>query len=145
MNIDHLTLLFADGHTTRINGEYIGQIVVDNIKQSIRRTFDGNVSEGFTANTVVLEISSKANLDGKEESTFDHIVNKRDITAIEFTLMDSTSSKGYFFFTDWQPSDNGNINQDCYISKLGHLYIVIDHEASVFNYFVKDIIDGEAE
>lgn len=151
MTLDKVNIMFEDGNFAEVDGKFVGQIIVDKITKSVRRIADGSVQSVETAGAVVLEIHSDGNTpviidaEGNTLPMFERLANISDITAVEVFTRDITSVNADVYFTDWRFSTEGNKNQQVYISELGHLYMVIEKDASVFTYFDKDIIDGRCD
>lgn len=148
MKLNSITFTFENCDMVTIDGKYIGDFLVDEIKTSIQRVACNAIIEMNIAKVIAIEIHKDAN---KERSSFDfwdcnddkHMIFDRfleydDITRVEFTLDDTN----YSYYVDWVcDSDMENEAQHSYVSKNNNLYIVISDGKNVEDYFDFEMID----
>lgn len=148
MKLKEITFTLENCDYITIDGKYIGDFLVDELNTSIRRTAVNTIEQIDGADIVVIEIHKDANKErylflqtGWEDSkhmTFDRLTGYDDITRIEFKLDD----KSYSYYVDWVgDSDYENEAQSTYISKDGHLYLIIAKDKVVSDFFNMNEID----
>lgn len=154
MKLKKINFLFENCESVTIDGEYIGDFLVDDIKTSIRRTACNSINRVDEAYTFAIEIHKDANevrnmgcpsfLEGAEKMIFDRFMEQADIVRIEFELCDIyTEDEHYIFNVHWTgDKDYTNVAQKTYISKSGNLYIAIG-EKPFEEYFDIEIINRE--
>lgn len=110
-----------------------------------------------TAKEFAIEIHKNANKEHLElscesfKTTVFDVLERGDITSIEFELEEQYVEDGkiprkeyYDYYVDWcGESDYINEAQKSYISKPGHLYLVIDKNSKIDDYFDKEEIDND--
>ena len=153
MKLKNITFTFENCDRITINGKYIGDFLVDEIKTSIQRVASNAIMKFDIAYEFAIEIHKDAN---KERSSFDfwdhnddkHMIFDRfskwaDITRIDFVLEGSDGSEtDYSYTTNWVgDSDMENDAQHSYVSKDNNLYIVISDSKNVEDYFDFEMID----
>jgi len=137
-----------------IEGKYIGDFLVDEIKTSFKRIACNAIIRFDTAHVIAIEIHKDAN---KERSSFDfwdchdfhkHMIFDRffewaDVTHIDFTLENGDGIENNYSYTvNWVgDSDMENDAQHSYMSKNGNLYIVISDGKNIEDYFDFEMID----
>ena len=154
--LTELTFILENCDRITVEGSLVGDFVVSDITTSIERIASNSIEEIKTAHTIAIELSKDANVERYQfgqshiedfkEMTFDRIVEYGDITAIVFTLYNefTEESKSYHYYVDWcGDSDYVNDAQSCYISKIGNLYVVINKEHDINQFFDKKLIDDE--
>lgn len=145
MKLKNITFTFENCDMITIDGKYIGNFLVDEIKTSIQRVACNAIMQMDIAKVIAIEIHKDANKEryplGCEdctEMTFDRFLAYDDITSIEFTLDDTD----YSYYVDWVgDSDMENEAQHSYMSKDNNLYIVISDGKNVEDYFDFEMID----
>lgn len=161
MKLKYIEFTFENCDSLTIDGKYIGEFLVNNLHKVIRRTASNSIDELNVAKTVVMEISKDANVERYQfgqtdyedfkQTVFDRL-KEYDITQISFVLEatedeDSKTpiiSYHYSYFVDWVGGDQCiNRAQSSYISKCGNLYLVIEENAGVEDYFNIDEIDDQ--
>lgn len=161
MKLKYITFCFENCDRITIDGKYIGDFVVKDIKTEIRRITTNAIDRIDIADTFAIEIHKDANKERYQfgqidkpnwkQMTFDRLVKYSDITSIEFELYDDCTTETeeenvyteyYFYWVDWT-SDSDEINdaQSNYVSKDGHLYIVISADKTIEDFFDKEDID----
>lgn len=156
MKLTDITFIFENCDSITINGCYIGDFVVDDIKTSIGRIASNSIEEMITAASIAIEIARDANnpryqfeqeqIEHYKQMTFDRFKEYSDITAIEFNMVNEHTNevKHYHYYVNWcGDSDYENTAQSVYISKPGNLYIVIKNETDVLQFFDVNTIDDE--
>ena len=153
MKLKNITFTFENCDMITIDGKYIGNFLVDEIKTSIQRVGCNAIIKMDIAKVIAIEIHKDAN---KERSSFDfwdcnddkHMIFDRfleydDITSVEFTLDDGDGNcTDYNYYVDWVgDSDMENEAQHSYVSKDNNLYIVISDGKNVDDYFDFEMID----
>ena len=156
MKLTDVTFIFENCDCVTINGCYIGDFVIDDIKTSVERIASNSIEEMITAHTVAVEIARGANkpryqfdqeqFEDHKQMTFDRFKEYSDITAIGFNLFNEHTNevKHYHYYVNWcGDSDYENTAQSVYISKPGNLYLVIKNETNVLQFFDVNTIDDE--
>lgn len=153
MKLKNITFTFENCDMITIDGKYIGDFLVEEIKTTIQRVASNAIMKFDIANVIAVEIHKDAN---KERSSFDfwdcnddkHMIFDRffewaDITHIDFSLENSDGvGNDYSYTVNWVgDSDMENDAQHSFISKNGNLYIVISDGKNIENYFDIEMID----
>lgn len=159
--LKEITFTFENCDYITIDGKYIGDIFVEDIRTSIKRVACNCIEKYETTYGFAVEIHQDANQDRYEfDQThieeFKQKIFKRfvccDITNVEIILEEDYVEKGkmpktekYSYYVHWTgDSDNYNESQIHYISKCGHLYLVIANGKSIEDFFdIDDINDGD--
>ena len=150
MKLKNITFTFENCDMITIDGKYIGNFLVDEIKTSIQRIACNAIMKMDIAKVIAIEIHKDANKERHplgcedcKEMTFDRFLAYDDITSIEFTLDDGDSNcADYDYYVDWVgDSDMENEAQHSYVSKDNNLYIVISDGKNVEDYFDFEMID----
>lgn len=162
MKLKKITLVFENCDAVTIDGKYIGYFLVDDICTSIKRIACNAIERVDIANTFAIEIHKDANKERYQfdqtdyedfkQMTFDRIGNCRDITSIQFELIEDYVEEGqvprvehYDYYVDWTgESEYKNNAQTNYLSKCGNLYIVISGGKKIDDFFdFKEINDEQ--
>lgn len=154
MKLKNITFTFENCDQITIDGKYIGDFIVEEIKTSIQRVASNAIMKFDIAHIIAIEIHKDAN---KERSCFDfwgcndfkrHMIFDRfsewaDITHIDFTLENSDGIENeYSYTTNWVgDSDMENDAQHSLVSTNGNLYIVVSDGKNVENYFDVEMIN----
>lgn len=160
MRLKEITFTFENCDYLKIDGKYVGDFVVDDIKTSIRRVACNAIMKMDSANTFAIEIHKDANkeryafdqtdCDRFKEMVFDRFTQYNDITHIDFELEETYVDEGqipkvesYSYYLNWTgDSDYSNESQKSLISKCGNLYIYVGKN-NLEDYFPSEIIDDE--
>ena len=160
MKLNYITFVFENCDCITIEGKYICDFVVDDIETYFKRIACNAINKIEATNTFAIEIHKDAN---KERYQFDqtdykdwrHLVFDRlqtgDITHIDFELEEQYLDEGvtpkkykYSYSVDWSGDDDFyNESQKTYVSKVGHLYIVISENKGIEDFFDKEWIDDK--
>lgn len=159
MKLKEITFVLENCDLITIDGKYIGNFVVEDIRTSIQRIACNSIDKMDVAHTLAIEIHKDADKthyafgfgteDYYKESVFDRIISYDDITSIQFELVDEyvegnqePTVEHYNYFVDWTGESNQENNaQKSYISKVGNLYVVIADGKNIEDFFVKEDID----
>lgn len=153
-NLKSITFTFENCDMITIDGKYIGDFLVDEIKTSFKRIACNAIMKFDTAHIIAIEIHKDAN---KERDSFDfwdchdfckHMIFDRflewaDITHIDFTLENSEDIETEYSYTvNWVgDSDMVNDAQHGFVSESGNLYIVISDGNNIEDYFDIEMIN----
>lgn len=143
--------VFENCESFEIESKYFGGFQMDNITTSIARIACNSISKMQTVHTVVFEIFGEANVQysafggAEKEYKLHRISEWNDITQLTLHYDDGTKEN---FFVDYDDGGNDglgaeNKNQKSYISAPGNLYLVIEKDKDVFDYFDKDEVNNE--
>lgn len=162
MKLKYITFIFENCDSITIDGRYVGDFIVDDIQTYIARIASNSIDKMEIVHTFVIEIHKDANVERYQHNqthierfkqmTFDRFVDCNDITGIEFELEDTyvenrenPCMEHYCYGVNWSgDSDYYNESQVNYISKDGHLYIVIAKDNSIEKFFdLETINDSE--
>lgn len=157
MKLKEITFVLENCDLITIDGKYIGNFIVEDIRTSIQRIACNSIEKMDVAHTLAIEIHKDADKthyafgieDYYKESVFDRIISYDDITSIQFELVDEYTEESqeptvehYDYFIDWVEGDNQeNDAQKSYVSKVGNLYIVIADGKNIEDFFDKEVID----
>lgn len=150
MKLKNITFTFENCDMITIDGKYVGDFLVDEIKTSFQRIACNSIMKMDIAKVFAIEIHKDANKEsyafGCEEwkqMTFDRFLSYNDITFIEFTLDDGNGNcTDYEYYINWVGnSDMENEAQHSYESKDNNLYIVISDGENIENYFDMETIN----
>ena len=148
-NIKSIELILENCEVIEIESKYIGMFRMDDIRTSIYRIACNAISKSQTAHSVAIEIFSEANVkyspfgNCEEQLKFYRLAEWKDITSIELHYEDGSTETYYVDYDDGENDALGaeNLNQKNYISTLGNLYIVIEKDKTVFDYFDKEEVE----
>lgn len=158
MRLKEITFVLENCDHITIDGKYIGDFLVEDIRTSIQRIACNAINKMDTTHTFAIEIHKNANKERcpfgfKEckELTFDRLTSYDDITSIEFELVENYIEDGrepivehYNYYVHWTGESNYiNESQKSYISNVGNLYIVIADGENIEDFFDKEAIDDE--
>lgn len=158
--LKNITFTFENCDRITIDGKYVGDFLVDDLKTYFVRVASNCISKNKVANTFAIEIHKDANkerhqfnqiqLEVYKQMTFDRF-KCRDITSIEFELEERYVEEDeipcvehYDYWVDWVgESEYENNAQTNYINKEGNLYIVIAKDKGIEDFFDMDEINDE--
>lgn len=161
MKLKYLTLVLENCDSIEIEGKYVGDFLVDDLKTSIKRIACNSIDKIEVANTIAIEIHKDANKERYQfaqtqnedckQMTFERLDKCADITSIYFVLEKDYVEPGqvpceecYNYYVDWTgESEYVNEAQKTYISKGGHLYIVIADGKKIEDFFDLQEIEDE--
>ena len=161
MKLKYIKFVFENCDSIKIEGKYIGDFLVDNLKTSIKRIACNSIDKIDIAKTVVIEVHRTANQERYQfeqdyikdfkQMTFDRFKEYRDITSIQFELEENYVEEGqvprkeyYDYYIDWTgDSEYKNESQKTYLSKKGNLYIVIADGSDIEEFFDLEEIEDE--
>lgn len=156
MKLKEITFVFENCECITIDGKYIGDFLVEDIRTSIQRIACNAINKMDVAHIFAIEIHKDADktrhsfgFEIDDGSVFNRLTSWDDITSIEFELVDEYHGEGqepiiehYNYFVHWTGEDNQeNDAQKSYISKVGNLYIVIADGKDIEDFFDKEAID----
>ena len=159
MKLKNITFNLENCDAITVEGKYIGNFLVDDIRTRFQRTACNSIDKINTAHTIAIEIHKDANkeryafdqthIERFKETVFGRLVQWHDITNIEFTLesdwyCEEQSSEKYSYYVNWTgDSETSNGAQVGYISSCGHLYIVITKDKNIEDFFDFEEINDE--
>ena len=158
MKLEKITLHFENCDCLTIDGKYIGNFHVGDIKTVIQRIACNSIRQMDIVHTFAIEIHKDADkehfplgIKENKQSVFDRLTAWDDITSIEFVLVEQCNDdvwmpieKHYNYYVHWTGNNNEvNSAQKHYISKQGNLYIVISEKETMEDYFNKEKIDDK--
>lgn len=160
MRLKNITFVFENCDTITIDGKYIGDFLVSDLKTEIKRIACNAIERMDIAGTVAIEIHKDANKEyyqfGQNQyekfktKVFDRLADN-DITSIEFELEQSyegieEKTESYCYYVSWVgESDYYNDAQKCYFSDEGHLYITIAEGKKTEDFFdLEEINDSDS-
>lgn len=153
MRLSYITFTFENCDQITIDGKYVGDFLVDDIKTSIERVASNSINRIDTANVFSIEIHKGANkdrhpfnqtdLEGYKEKTFNKLIDYDDITGIDFELVDDYVKddqkprvEHYSYYVNWVGnSEYENEAQSTYVSQLGHLYLTIAKDKGLVDFY----------
>lgn len=131
MKIKSIEFIFENTESLHICGSHIGNLVIDDIKHSIKRVAVNSIMEFFTCQNFQIEINKAADghyvtIDNSisEYTKFERLTNFRDVVCVSLTCDDGTQKD---FFVNWVDDgcDYKNKLQQAFISNNGHLYLSV--------------------
>lgn len=163
MKLKYITFVLENCDSITIDGKYVGNFIVDNLHTSIKRIAMNVIERIDIADTFVIEICGDANVERYQfgqtqyedfkQMTFDRLIGVRDITNIEFELVEDDCivedgevprTEHYEYCLNWTGnSDYINESQETYLSQADNLYIVVSEDKSLSDFFDFDEIDDE--
>jgi hypothetical protein len=143
--INKIELVLENCESLIIEGKYIGDFIIDNIKTTITRQGCNYIGKYQYCEDLALEISSIANTNypvpwgGMSDCTlFQRLSNHRDITSIKVYYDDIETPDVLYVEYEAEVENrlgSNNIHQKSYISGLDNLYIVISKDKNISSYF----------
>lgn len=161
MKLKEIGFYFENCEYISIDGKYVGYFLVDDIRTSIERIACNSIIDMKIPRTFAVEIHKDANIihnpfgDKRYDKTkFERLMEYDDITQIDFTLVKSendfdetvpsTKEISHHLNVSWKGNnDYSNEAQTSYLSKNGHLYIVISQDISFEEIIDKEYVDHE--
>ena len=153
MKLKYVTFILENCDAITIDGKYIGEFLIEDIQTSISRVASNCIMKMDIANTVAIEIHKDANkerypfeqiIEDWKETVFDRIDEHSDITCVEFELVNDSKVEHYEYYVDWiGDSDYVNEAQSVYISDCGNLYLVINKDKKIKDFFDYEMIDDD--
>ena len=171
MQIKNIEFILENCDSINISGEYIGDIVISDITEHIKRTACNSVDWYKQCEFFKIEINQKANIldcpfgmtDPGEDLMylkFDRLC-ENDITEIILTCEDIVYNKHtkknikdkriYKYMVDYaEPKGMDmvlgapNINQSCYVSDLGHLYILLNPKSNIMKEIDRSTVNNSS-
>lgn len=153
-NVKSIEFVFENCECLEIESKYFGGVHLEDIRTSIARIACNSIAKMQTVHIAVFEIFSEANTEyapfGNQSDKllkFDRIAALDDITQIIVHYEDNQEEVYYVDYDDDGNDGLGapNKNQKSCISALGNLYLVIEKDKNIGDYFDKDEIDNEEE
>ena len=161
MKLRSIEFILENCDSIVVDGKYIGEFIVDDIKTSISRIACNAINRMDVTNTVAIELHKDSNKERhafgcnsfESETVFDRLEGN-DITSIRFDLVDEFTSaesgepkvEHYDYYIDWVgegDDDSVNSAQSTYISECGNLYLVICKDKTIDDFFNKEEINDE--
>lgn len=156
MLLKSIMFTFENCDQITVDGKYIGEFFVSDIRTSIERIACNSIEKITRANIISMEIHKDANQirypfdqkSGETENVFDRFKKWSDITSISFDLVEDAfedrPAEHFEFRTNWVGSDDTcNQAQTTYISELGNLYLVIAKGQGIEDFFDYNYINNE--
>lgn len=158
MKVRNITLVFENCDSITIEGKYIGDMIVDDLRSSFKKLGSDMINKIDVANVFAVEIHKEANKERYEfnqtgnealqQMTFDRLKEYKDITSIKLELEESgiegreSRVELYEYWVNWVGEiDEHNEAQTNYLSKDGHLYIVIADGKGIEDFFTMETIN----
>ena len=129
----------------------LGDVHFDNFSFQIKRVASNSISKVEFVDTVVLEIYKEGNteyapfgFEDEKTAKFERITHYNDITSITICYEDDSEE---FYWVDYH-TINDNLGEESdyqktYLSDLGNLYLVIDKEKGIEDFFDKETINDK--
>ena len=158
MRLKYITFTLENCDQITIEGKYVGDFYVGDIISEIKRIACNSIMKMNITKEFAIEIHKNANkthyvlgLEKCKYTVFEILTSHNNITSIEFELEEQyikdekiPKFEHYKYFVNWTgDSDFVNDSQKSYISKPGHLYLVIDKKSNIEDYFDSEEIDNE--
>ena len=159
MKVKEISFILENCDVVTIDGKYIGDINLSDFRTSIRRIACNSIDKMESCYDFSVELHKDANkqhypfgYSEYEKTTFDRL-KQGDITSVELVLIDGYAEDGeipreetYNYYVKWVgDSDYINDAQKVYLSKCGNLYIIINEQNDIKDYFDLDDINDEEE
>jgi len=149
--IEKIEIILENCEMIIIEGKYIGDLSIEDIKYSIHRDACNSISEWLTCKELSMSINRNANLDTEEIWTLGLTDNKRDQFARINNHSDITSIYIYFadnkvkhIYVPWnEDSDYFNKYQKSHINNYGDLFILISKESELNDVFNLEEIEDK--
>ena len=150
-DVKMIEFVFENCECFEVEAKYLGGVQFEDIRKSIARLASNAINKFETAYSVVLEIFSEGNVEyhpfhneNMEKTTMFDRLQCNDITQFIIHYDDDTNET---YFVDYDEGDDNrlgapNLNQKTYLSKIGNLYIVIEKDKQICDFFDKDEIDN---
>ena len=152
--ISKVELVLENCESVAIDGKYIGDLRIEDIKRSISRIACNAIFDMSSCDHFSMSINRKAEDDknasdglfdafGDEVnhcSPFTRINKWQDITSVYIHFTDSRVEQ---FYVKWSDDEYNNHYQKSHINKFGDLFIVINKDIELGNVFDLDEIDDQ--
>lgn len=162
MKLKYITFYFENCDSITIDGKYVGDFLVKDTSTEILRVACNSIERVDCVDTFCIEIHNDANKERYQfsqtsyadfkQTTFDRFNKYHDITSIEFELYDDDNTQNenpckehYYYYVTWTGnSDDINEAQSNYVSKDGHLYIMISKNKTIDDFYDKKELDDSS-
>lgn len=156
MKIKEIHFILENCDMITVDGKYIGDFCMEDIRTSIKRIACNAIEKMQTCYSFLIEIHKDANKERYQfgqiserfkQTTFARLTEFNDITQVEIILTDESGEeiKEHYFLHWTGESDCENNAQKSYISKPGHLYIVVAEGEDLKDFFDLEELDDEEE
>lgn len=143
--LHYIEFIFSDSSSARVRADYIGDFFIDNIQKRINKAHGPRLLEfDDYAQTIAIEIHKSAEkiiIDEYydiTESLFKRL-RENDVVSIRLEMeSDDLPLSIHEYKVEWDVDNcnsRSNKYQHWYISELGHMYIVIDKEKCINDFF----------
>jgi hypothetical protein len=159
MRLKQITFEFENCDAITIDGKYVGDFIVEDIRTEISRIASNSIEKTDTAYSFAIEIHKDANKERYQfdqahikdfkQMTFDRFMKYDDITNILFELEENYECEEgiprceqYNYYLNWTgESEYENDSQTSYLSKDGNLYIIVANGKCLRDFFDLDAIN----
>lgn len=136
MKLDYLELGFETCEIARIPGKYIAEFYVGDLETTYERLGCNAIHKLESCHRFAVEIHRDANCRHGNGTVFERIQAYPDVTSIKFSI----DGEEHQFWIDYD-EESLVPPQKSYLSKPGHLYLVIGENAEMSDFFDKENID----
>lgn len=135
-----------------IDAKYFGAFQLTDFCTSIHRVASNAILKMNLVDTVVMEIFSEGNgqykpfgVGDEVNNFFDRLQTYDDITSISVTYDDDTVEEYYVDYKEAVEDQLGspNVYQHTYMNKFGDLYIIINKDKGIFDFFDEEEINDK--
>lgn len=156
VTIEYLELTLENCEVLRIPGHCIGDFFAGKIESVVQRVACNAIMPMEICHQFYIEIHKDADVlveDGYGDQAitlFDRLMMYRDITGVDIHFIDPDYSdhekdvrEAKSFYLDWRGNGIENPHQTFRLSRLGHLYIVVDASTTVEEVYPDSYINDE--
>lgn len=142
-DIKAIEFVFDNCECVTIEAPYIGDVLIEGIKTSVRRVAVNCIGESTSCKRFEVAISKEANVEiesyGGKIRKFSRINDWDDVTSIFLKYEDGSEKE---ISVPWLgESDNENEAQSSFIDKYGNLYLTINEECqNVLDIYTNDMM-----
>lgn len=136
MEIKQIQLVFENCESIEIDRKYIGDLKIDNIKESICRVASNSISSFKTCKVFLLSVNHLADT----KQSIKRLLQYNDITSVIVLFEDGSKDS---FRVKWNYDDSQyNRYQETYRNKYGDIFVVISKKLNLRDFYNEEDMDN---
>ncbi len=140
--VKSISLALENCESIPIDRKHVGEFLCNNIASRVLRIACNSIANQQLCDELFVEINKDANVkyscfgQESEEPAFDRLTKCPDVVGVEIVYEDDSSD---YLLVPWnEDNDYANKYQSTYVSKCGHLYLMVSKTRTV-----QDLLKGQ--